>query len=270
MDPEPWPPDELPSAFSVDPLPPGLSGPVGCEPMKPNVTLAEATTPNGARMTLVEHDGSYCIRVNGQQLMHSLVATSEIKLGALACERHAGENLRPKALIGGLGLGFTLKSTLQAISANATVHVVELFPEIVEWNRTFLAALNGDALNDERVEVITEDVSAVIARSAQTPYDIIALDIDNNTTAMVKVENHQLYKELGIRKIWEALRPGGRTAIWFAAPDVAIERLLKKTGFAVQAIPARSFGSSKRETYMIYVADKPLTAGTRGHDLSAS
>lgn len=227
--------------------------------MKPNITLAETTTPNGARMTLVEHDGSFCIRVNGQQLMHSKVATSEIALGTLGCERHGADDLQPKVLIGGLGLGFTLKSVLQASGPKAEVHVVELFPEIVEWNRTFMAGLNGDALEDERVKVITEDVVDVIARAAQSQYDVIALDIDNNTTAMVKVENHQLYGKNGIRKIWQALRPGGRAAIWFAAPDPAIERLLKKGGFKVQAIPAKLCGSSKREAYMIYIADKPLT-----------
>ena len=188
-------------------------------------------------MTLVEHDGSFCIRVNGQQLMHSKVATSELKLGTLGCERHAAEALQPRVLIGGLGLGFTLKSVLESTGPRAKVHVVELFPE-----------------------VITEDVSAVISRSAQTPYDVIALDIDNNTTAMVKVENHQLYQKRGMRQIWKALRPGGRAAIWFAAPDPAIERLLKKVGFTVQAIPAKLCGSSKREAYMIYVADKPTAA----------
>lgn len=208
-------------------------------------------------MTLVEHDGSYCIRVNGQQLMHSKVATSEIKLGSLGCERHSAESLQPKVLIGGLGLGFTLKSVLQSTGTQATVHVSELFPEIVEWNRTFMADLNGDALKDPRVKVHMEDVSAIISRAADAPYDVIALDIDNNTTAMVKTENHQLYAKRGIQMIWDAVRPGGRAAIWFAAPDVAIERLLKKVGFKVQAIPAKLCGSSKREAYMIYVADKP-------------
>jgi spermidine synthase len=231
--------------------------------MKPNVTLAETTTPNGARMTLVEHDGSYCIRVNGQPLMHSLVASSEIKLGTLGCERHSAKNLQPKVLIGGLGLGFTLESVLQATGPKAKVHVVELFPEIVEWNRTFMADLNGDALKDPRVKVLEEDVRAVISRSAQTPYDVIVLDIDNNTTAMVKVENHQLYEKLGIQETWEALRPGGRAAIWFACPDVAIERLLRKVGFTVQAIPAKVYASSKSGPYMIYVADKPLSANRK-------
>ena len=214
-------------------------------------------------MTLVEHDGSYCIRVNGQPLMHSLVASSEIKLGTLGCERHSAKNLQPKVLIGGLGLGFTLESVLQATGPKAKVHVVELFPEIVEWNRTFMADLNGDALKDPRVKVLEEDVRAVISRSAQTPYDVIVLDIDNNTTAMVKVENHQLYEKLGIQETWEALRPGGRAAIWFACPDVAIERLLRKVGFTVQAIPAKVYASSKSGPYMIYVADKPLSANRK-------
>ncbi len=214
-------------------------------------------------MTLVEHDGSYCIRVNGQQLMHSLVATSEIKLGSLGCERHSAGNRQPRVLIGGLGLGFTLKSVLQAVGSRATVHVVELFPEIVEWNQTFLANLNGDALKDPRVHVLEEDVRAVIARSVLTPYDVIALDIDNGTTAMVKNENHQLYQAGGMQQIWNALSPGGRAAIWSACPDTVIEKRLQKVGFTVQAVTAKVSASSKREAYMIYVADKPLPANKK-------
>lgn len=231
--------------------------------MKPNITLAETTTPNGARMTLVEHDGSFCIRVNGQQLMHSRVATSEIKLGTLGCKRHSAINMQSRVLIGGLGLGFTLKSVLQAVGPQATVHVVELFPEIVEWNRTFLASLNGDALNDPRVKVLEEDVRAVIARSVSTPYDVIALDIDNGTTAMVKNENHRLYQMGGMQQIWNALSPGGRAAVWSACPDAVIEQRLKKVGFTVKAVPAKVSASSKREAYMIYVADKPLPASKK-------
>lgn len=226
--------------------------------MKPNVTLAETRTPNGARMTLVEHDGSFCIRVNGQQLMHSSVATSEIRLGSIGCERHAAKNLSPRVLIGGLGLGFTLKSVLQATGPRAVVHVAELFPEIVAWNRTFLAGLNGGALKDARVKVLTEDVRAVLARAMRAPYDAIILDIDNGTTAMVKDENHQLYSERGLRLIWDALRPGGRAAVWSACPDIVIERRLTKTGFKVQAVPAKLYEQAKRAAYMIYVADKPI------------
>ena len=224
--------------------------------MKPNVTLAETKTPNGARLTLVEHDGDFCIRVNGQQLMHSAVTASEIQLGAIGCERHAGKR-GLRILIGGLGLGFTLKSVLQNAGRNDSVHVAELFPEIVAWNRTFLSNLNGKLLDDPRVKVIEDDVKAVISRAVRTPYDVIILDIDNGTTAMVMTENHELYSQRGMDVIAFALKPGGRAAVWSACPDASIEKRLKKAGFEVQAVPAKLYPSAKRSAYMIYVADKP-------------
>jgi len=238
--------------------------------MKPNVTLAETKTPNGARMTLVEHDGSYCIRVNGQQLMHSSVSTSEIELGRLGCARQPNRGAATRVLIGGLGLGFTLKSVLESTGPKAVVHVSELFPEIVAWNRTFLAGLNGGALADRRVTVLEQDVRAIIRRAARTPYDAIVLDIDNGTTAMVKDENNQLYSERGLEQIAQALKPGGRAAIWSACPDAVIEKRLTRAGFQVQAVPAKLYAQARRATYMIYVADKlagpamaPRADGTR-------
>lgn len=224
--------------------------------MKPNITLAETRTPNGARMTLVEHDGTFCIRVKGQQLMHSAVSTSELKLGTLGCAR-LGSTPGARILIGGLGLGFTLKSVLQAVGADATVHVAELFPEIVTWNRTFMAGLNGQLLADPRVKVIEGDVRAVIERSAHAPYDAIVLDIDNGTTAMVANENRDLYNPGGMRLIARALKPGGRATVWSACPDPAIQVRLVKAGLIVQAVPAKLHENAKRAAYMIYVADKP-------------
>ena len=225
--------------------------------MKPNVILAETKAPNGARLTLVEHDGSFCIRVNGQQLMHSAVTTSEVQLGTLGCERHAGIKVGIRILIGGLGLGFTLKSVLQKIGRHDTVHVAELFPEIVAWNRTFLAGLNGKLLSNPRVKILEEDVKAVLRRAKREPYDVIILDIDNGTTAMVKNENHELYQQRGMEVIAQALKPGGRAAVWSACPDPAIEKRLKRADFEVQAIPAKLYATAKRSAYMIYVADKP-------------
>ena len=224
--------------------------------MKPNVTLAETKTPNGARLTLVEHDGSFCIRVNGQQLMHSSVNASEIQLGTVGCERHADQKDN-RILIGGLGLGFTLKSVLEHSGPGAAVHVAELFPEIVEWNRTFLSGLNGRLLADPRVSVFTEDVRAVLHRAVRAPYDVIILDIDNGTTAMVKTENHELYSQRGIDQIRSALKPLGRAAIWSACADAVIEKRLNRAGFTVQAVPAKLHPTAKRSTYMIYLADKP-------------
>lgn len=225
--------------------------------MKPNITLAETKTPNGARMTLVEHDGSYCIRVNGQQLMHSSVSTSEIELGRLGCARHPNRGAATRVLIGGLGLGFTLQSVLQGTGPKAAVHVAELFPEILAWNRTHLAGLNGKLLGDKRVTVFVEDVRAIIRRAARAPYDVIVLDIDNGTTAMVKDDNNQLYSERGMQQIALALKPGGRAAVWSACADAVIEKRLTKAGFQVQAVPAKLYAQARRAAYMIYVADKP-------------
>lgn len=229
--------------------------------MKPNITLAETKTPNGARMTLVEHDGSYCIRVNGQQLMHSSVSTSEIELGKLGCERHSNRAAATRVLIGGLGLGYTLQSVLQCTGPKAIVHVSELFAEIVAWNRTHLAALNGKLLGDKRVTVFVEDVRTIIRRAVRAPYDVIVLDIDNGTTAMVKNENNQLYSEWGMQQIALALKPGGRAAIWSACADAVIEKRLTKAGFSVKAVPARLYAQARRAAYMIYVADKPAGEG---------
>lgn len=232
--------------------------------MKPNITLAEMKTPNGARMTLVEHDGSFCIRVNGQQLMHSSVSTSEVLLGTLGCEKlSAVKGGAPRVLIGGLGLGFTLKAVLAAVGPKAKVDVGELFPEIVAWNRTFLAGLNGKLLDDPRVTVIEKDVRSLIQRATHTPYDALMLDIDNGTTAMVKTENFALYSEGGMKLIAAAVKPGGRAVVWSACPDPIIEKRLTKAGFTVQAVPAKLYENAKRFAYMLYVADKPAVTVAR-------
>lgn len=231
--------------------------------MKPNITLAETKTPNGARMTLVEHDGDFCIRVNGQQLMHSSVSSSELQLGVLGCEMLGDRKAATRVLIGGLGLGFTLKSVLEALGPKAKVDVAELFPEIVAWNRTFLLGLNGQLLADPRVNVLEKDVRALIQRAAHAPYDAIMLDIDNGTTAMVKTENYALYSESGMKFIAAAVKPGGRAAVWSACPDTVIEKRLTKAGFIVQAVPAKLHDNAKRFAYMIYVADKPAAAVAR-------
>jgi spermidine synthase len=228
--------------------------------MKPNITLAETKTPNGARMTLVEHDGSFCIRVNGQQLMHSAVTHSEVQLGTLGCERLERKKAAPRILIGGLGLGFTLKSVLGAVGGKAIVHVAELFSDIVAWNRTHLLDLNGKYLADPRVTVFEQDVRAVIGRAVRVPYDAIILDIDNGTTAMVSDDNNELYGHSGIQQIFAALVEGGRAAVWSAAPDAPLAVRLTKAGFKVLPVASRVHESARRSAYMIYLADKPSAA----------
>jgi spermidine synthase len=224
--------------------------------MKPNRKLAEATTPDGGRLTLHEHDGNYCIRLSGQPLMHSTVASSELLLGELAVARLA-DQANPCVLVGGLGLGFSLKSVLAKLGADATVHVAELIPQVVDWNRTFLAGLNGALLDDARVEVFVEDVWDVLARAGPDRYDAILLDIDNGPTAMAHKPNARLYNPAGVRMMSAALKPGGRAAFWSAAPDRVFAATLSMIGFRVEAIPAKLYDKAKRCGCTIYVADKP-------------
>ncbi len=223
--------------------------------MKPNVKLAETTTPDGARLALYEHDGAYCIRLNGQDLMHSAVTASEVRLGELAAETLARQP-ESLTLLGGLGLGFTLKSLLAKGGPGAKVQVAELIPQIVEWNRTLLARLNGALLNDPRVEVLPRDVWQVVVDAAPAHYDAVVLDIDNGPTAMVQKRNARLYNSTGLEQIARVLKPDGRACFWSARPDPAFARRLARAGFKVNLVPAPLYASAKRCAVSLYVADR--------------
>jgi len=227
--------------------------------LKPHYTLAETRTPDGARLTLHEHDGSYCIRLNGQDLMHSDTSASEVLLGELA----AAQLARPgpvRVLIGGMGLGYTLKAVLAKAGPKAHVEVAELMPEVVEWNQTHMKALNGKLLDDPRVQIRLGDVVDTLARARPEAYDAILLDVDNGPTPMVRAGNVRLYGPRGLEVMKTKLRAGGRLAIWSAAPDRSFEARLRAAGFIAQAMPARLFPTAKRSAYMIYVGDKPMAA----------
>lgn len=229
--------------------------------MKPTLLLAETRTPDGARLTLHEHDGTFCIRLNGQDLMHSATSASEVLLGELAAEPLASGKTRPtRVLIGGMGLGYTLKAVLAHAGPKTLVEVGELMPEVVEWNRTFMARLNGHLLADPRVKVCVGDVVETIARARPEAYDAILLDVDNGPTPMVRAGNVRLYGSHGLEVLKSKLCPGGRLAIWSAAPDRSFESRLRAAGFVPKALPARLFATAKRSAYMIYVGDNPTTA----------
>jgi spermidine synthase len=223
--------------------------------MKPERKLAETTIRSGARLMLHEHDGSYAIRLNGQTLMLSAQSASELLLGELAVAGLANQPA-PSVLIGGLGLGFSLRSVLAKTGPTATVHVAELIPQVVDWNREFLAAVNGKLVDDPRVTIFDDDVWNTLASSARDRYDALLLDIDNGPTAMVQQPNARLYSAKGIRLMLMALKPGGRAAIWSADRDNAFADRLAEAGFRVEAIPAKLYANAKRCGCTIYVADK--------------
>jgi len=223
--------------------------------MKPERKLAETTIRSGARLMLHEHDGSYAIRLNGETLMLSTQSASELLLGELAVAGLANQPA-PSVLIGGLGLGFSLQSVLTKTGPTATVHVAELVPQVVDWNREFLAAVNGKLVDDPRVTIFADDVWNVLA-TARGRYDALLLDIDNGPTAMVQQPNARLYSSKGIRLMLTALKPGGRAAIWSAARDHAFADRLSEAGFRVEAIPAKLYANAKRCGCTIYLADMP-------------
>jgi spermidine synthase len=223
--------------------------------MKPNLKLAETTTPEGARLILYEHDGAYCIRLNGQDLMHSAAATSELRLGELAAERLSGQP-ESLSLLGGLGLGFTLKGLLAQGGPGAKVQVAELIPAIIEWNRTLLPHLNGALLNDSRVEVLGQDVWTLLVKAAPAQYDAVVLDIDNGPTAMVQKQNCRLYSREGLQRIVGVLKPGGRACFWSAQAAPAFAKSLERAGFATKVVPAPLYAGANRCAVSLYVAEK--------------
>ena len=205
-------------------------------------------------MSLYEHDGAYSISFKGQELMHSKASASELLLGKLGIE-HLTKASKPLVMIGGLGLGFTLRTVLAGLSEDAQVDVVELVPKVVEWNREFLRDLNGALLDDPRVNVIEDDAVKLIRKGDPNTYDAMILDVDNGPTGMVKESNNSLYSHSGLRAVRKMLKPGGRVAFWSAGDDPHFKARMEKVGFRVGHIRAKVHERSKRSAYVIYVGD---------------
>lgn len=222
--------------------------------MKARTKIAESTTPEGLAMALYEHDGAYSISFQGQELMHSKASASELLLGKLGVERLRSGG-KGRVMIGGLGLGFTLKSVLEYVSPDTQVDVVELVPKVVEWNREYLRDLNGALLDDPRVNVIEADAVKTIFEGTSHSYDAMILDVDNGPTGMVKASNGSLYSHKGLRAVRKLLRSGGRAAYWSAGTDPHFKARMEAVGYRVGVVPAKVHERAKRAAYVVYVAD---------------
>ncbi|MGJ8654212.1 MAG: spermine synthase [Opitutaceae bacterium] len=235
--------------------------------MKPKIKLAEAPIVGGAVMALYEHDGAYSMSVNGQELMHSEAHASERLMGTLGVEK-IPLDVQPRILIGGLGLGFTLRSVIDAVGPDALIDVAELVPEVIEWNKTHLKDLNGALVDNKGVDVFADDVVDVI-RKVKAVYDTIIVDVDNGPCAMVADSNVSLYSNTGLKRVWGALKPEGRAVFWSAKQDVAFEQRLKRAGYKVQAVPAKVHARAKRAAYMLYIADRRKGTGEHPDELES-
>lgn len=201
----------------------------------------------------LKHADEFSIMLGRIELMNSRLSGSEEALATLSCERLRAPN--PRILIGGYGMGFTLRAALAVLPESAKIEVAELIPAILDWARGPMAQLTANCLDDPRVDTIIDDVSDVIV-DAEGLYDAILLDVDNGPDGLTQGDNDRLYSTSGLSAAKTALRKGGILAIWSSASDAAFTRRLQQCGFATEenTVPARANGKGAK--HMIWLAQR--------------
>ena len=205
-------------------------------------------------MVLRQHDRDFSITINGQELMNSRQHESELELARLGCAPLAGRKA-PRILIGGLGMGYTLRQALELLPPHANVVVSELLGAVVEWNREFFGELNGYPLEDKRVDLKTGDIIDLLSRS-KSQFDAILLDIDNGPGAVTDSGNDRLYAREGIRACRRALREQGCLAVWSSEPSKRFEQLLMSCQFHVRRFRVPAYKGSKSQAHFVWVASE--------------
>lgn len=223
--------------------------------MIPWVHLDSTKVPGGGEFRLMQRGDEFWIMVGTNPLMTSRMSGSEEVLAEVTCTPLAA---RPaaKILIGGLGMGFTLRRAMSLLGVDAGIVVAELVPGIVAWARGPLAPVFRNCLDDPRVEIIESDVGKVIA-AAKASYDAILLDVDNGPEGLSRPGNDRLYGASGLAAAKAALKPSGVLAVWSAHPDEAFTKRLKQAGFAVEEVKARAHGKRGGSWHLIWLAKKP-------------
>ena len=214
--------------------------------------LGTAQVPGGEELTLYRHDQDFMIVLGNNELMSTRRSGSEIALATLSCDRIAGRK-KPRILIGGYGMGFTLRAALEAWGGDAEITVAELVPEIISWARGPMANLMAGCLDDPRVQLTIGDVGDVIEACPDT-FDAILLDVDNGPDGLVREDNNRLYSRFGLRAARAALRPGGVLAIWSVSKDHAFRARLQKARFDVNEMSVRARTNGKGPKHVIWFA----------------
>lgn len=222
----------------------------------PWTTLDTAALPDGSGDLRLKQRGSeFSIMLGSNELMNSRLSGSEEALAKLVCDRLAGRQ-RPSVLIGGLGMGFTLRAALSDLPADALVEVAELIPAVVAWARGPMEAVFAGCLDDARVRVNVTDVAAAIA-NGEGRHDAILLDVDNGPEGLTVAGNDQLYGAAGLNAAKAALRPGGILAVWSSGPDHGFTRRLRQAGFATEEVTARARRTGGGARHVIWLAKRP-------------
>lgn len=223
--------------------------------MIPWETLGRARAPDGGELVLYRRGGEFVIRVDGMELMSSRAHGSEEELAELACAG-LGDRSGARVLVGGLGLGYTLRATLDRVAADARVVVAEIVPEVVAWNRLHLGHLAGKPLDDPRAQVHVGDVGALL-RGAKERFDAILLDVDNGPVALTRKGNQGLYGDSGLAVTKRCLRQRGALAVWSAHPDRHFEGRMRKAGFKVETHDVAARGVAGGPKHTIFVGRLP-------------
>ncbi|HVX78133.1 MAG TPA: spermidine synthase [Bradyrhizobium sp.] len=205
-------------------------------------------------LRLMRRGAEFSMMLGSNELMNSRLSGSEEALATLACKRIAGIK-HPHLLIGGLGMGFTLRAALAMLGSEARVTVAELVPAVISWARGPMAGLFGDSLSDCRVDIRAADVVEVI-QSAPSAFDAILLDVDNGPEALIRKANDALYDPRGLRAIHRALRPRGVLAVWSSGPNTAFTKRLKEADFDVNEVGVRATSKRSGAHHVIWFATR--------------
>ncbi len=222
--------------------------------------IAETKTPDGKVLVLTREEGYYVLTLDGVPLMSSAAHYSEEHMAEVGCEGLA-KTPDTRVLIGGLGMGYTLRASLDRTSPTSRVVVAELLPAVAEWNRGMLKDLADRPLDDPRVELVLTDIVKYV-RSGPDPFDAILLDTDNGPDDFTQRDNAQLYSQAGLRRLHQLLKPGGRLVVWSAYQCPPFKRDLEQAGFESRVVRAKARGE-KGGRHSLYVGERPASGARR-------
>jgi len=221
--------------------------------MIPWVKIDTARVPGtDGELRLMRRGAEFSIKLGTNELMNSRLSGSEAALATLAAKKLEAIK-KPHMLIGGLGMGFTLRAALGVLGTGARIVVAELVPAVIAWARGPMAEIFGDSLSDPRVSILETDVSEII-RSHRSKFDAILLDVDNGPEGLTRKANDALYSSVGLNAAYAALRPGGVLAVWSSGPNAAFSRRLRSADFDVNEVQVRATGRGGGARHVIWIA----------------
>jgi len=223
--------------------------------MIPWLQVDTARVPGAdVELRLMRRGAEFSMMLGQNELMNSRLSGSEEALATLACRRIEAVK-RPNLLIGGLGMGFTLRAALAVLGPDARITVAELVPAVITWARGPMASIFADSLDDPRARILSADVIEVI-QSHASAFDAILLDVDNGPEGLIRKANDALYNPRGLKAVRRALRPGGVLAVWSSGPHPLFSKQLRDAGFAVDEVAVRATAKRSGAHHVIWFATK--------------